>query len=437
MVCTADRGMLSADGQGMCRTRPLVVALSASILLACGSSEPSLSSVPEHPTFCSITATLTRGDGGIGYLTDLPSHAFTAAIDWAANTLTSGANGDAFRVPLVHEGDGWTAQASMSFDASQSSYPSTTYTRMTLRPTDTGCIGEASGTYSYLGGDVIYSQSFTATLAGTTDVSMPQVTVLSTDVDPLRFQGVPVNELLPAGTTAELVDDGGHVISMASLPDGEAAAFGVSWFQLQSIALAFGSSYTVRVLPALVDLAGNTAPSPTFTTLPDPGLFAQDGFEGAAKLAVVGNVQVVDAATLPVPTGTKALRFLPIASMSCADRFTVRMAVPAGASAVKFVALSFSPASSSYYDAYYTVTLGVPNGPKTSSYFGSLSKAPLTNPWKETLPGGTSYSYGDLAQYSVPLPAGTQGEVMFDLSRHCVEPPALITGLVVDDLRVE
>lgn len=406
-------------------------------IVGCGSSEPSPASVPDRPTSCSITAALALGDGGIGYLTTLPSHAFTAMIDWSANTLTSGANGDAFRVPLVHAGDAWTTQASMSFDASQSSYPSTTYTSMTLRPTDSGCIGEASGTYSYLGGDIIYSQPFTATLVGITDTSPPQVTVLSTGVDPLRFQGVPVNELLPAGTTAELVDDAGHVIPMASLPDGEAAAFGVSWFRPQAMALAFGSTYTVRFLPSLVDLVGNTAASPTFTTLSDPGLFLQDGFESAPKLAVVGDVRVVDAATLPVPTGNQALRFLPTASMSCADRFTVRMTVPAGASVVKFAVLTFDPASSSYYDAYYTVTLGAPNGPQTSAYFGSLSKAPLAKPWKAPLPGGTSYTYGDLAQYTVPLPSGTQGEVMFDLSRHCVEPPSQIAGLVVDDLRVE
>jgi hypothetical protein len=71
------------------------------------------------------------------------------------------------------------------------------------------------------------------------------------------------------------------------------------------------------------------------------------------------------------------------------------------------------------------------------SHWGSLAKAPLTKPWKEPLPGSASYSYGDLAQYSVPLPVGTQGEVMFDLSRHCVEPPSLIAGLVIDDLHVE
>lgn len=166
-------------------------------------------------------------------------------------------------------------------------------------------------------------------------------------------------------------------------------------------------------------------------------LFAQDGFESAAKLAVVGDVQVVDAATLPVPTGDRALRFLPTGSTTCEDRFTVRMAVPTGASAVKFTVLTFSPVASVYHDAYYTVTLGAPNGPKTSSYFSAVTKAPLSKPWTAPLPGSASYSFGDLSQLTVPLPAETQGEVMFDLSRRCVEPPTRITGLVIDDLRVE
>jgi hypothetical protein len=81
--------------------------------------------------------------------------------------------------------------------------------------------------------------------------------------------------------------------------------------------------------------------------------------------------------------------------------------------------------------------VGAPNGSSAVTYWGSLAKTPLTRPWKDPLPGSTSYTYGDLAQYTVPLPAGTQGEVMFDLSRHCVEPPSLIAGLVIDDLRVE
>jgi hypothetical protein len=421
-----------------------VATLSAvSTIVACGSSEPS---PPDYPSACSITATLALGDGGIGYLTTLPSHGFTTMIDWSANTVTTGANGEAFQVPLARKGDAWTTQAAMSFRAGPMPYPALTYDRfeyasMTLRPTDTGCTGEASGKYNYLGGDIVYSQPFTATLAGIADGSAPQVTVLSEGGDPLRFEGAWVNELLPEGTTAELRDDAGHVIPMVSLPDGEAAAFGVSSFEAPSMALAFGSTYTLHVLPAFVDLVGNTAAPPTFATLPDPGLFAQDGFESAPKLALAGDVQVVDASTLPVPTGSKALRFLPTSSMDCEDHFTVRMAVPAGASAVKLAFLPFGPASfpppPDYYTVTYTVTVGVPNGPKTWAFFGSLPQTPLTAPWKEPLPGSTSYAYGDFQQLTVPLPAGTQGEVMFDLWRHCMEPPALIAGLVIDDLRVE
>lgn len=420
--------------------RPLTVGIvgAASTLFACGSSEPSRPPVPDHPTVCNVTAALALADRGTGYLTTLPSHSFAALIDWSANTMTSGASGEAFRVPLAPQSDGWTTQAPVSFRPSGSSFPATTYTSMTLRPTDGGCTGEADGTYTYLGGDVIYVQPFTATFVGVADNSPPQVAVASTGEDPLRFGTVMVNELLPKGTTAELVDDAGLVIPMSSLPDGESAAHGVSGFQATCLALAFGRTYTVRVLPALVDLAGNTAPWPTFATLSDPGLFAQDGFESAPNLLVRGDVQVVDASTLPVPTGGRALRVLPTDALRCWDGFTVRMAVPTGSSVIKFTALDLGMAgTSTSLFVNYRLLLGVPNGSSTLSYWSSLTKTPMDKPWKEPLPGSSSYTYGDLAQYTVPLPAGTQGEVMFDLSRHCVEPPSRIAGLVIDDLRVE
>jgi hypothetical protein len=431
--------MLSAAGRGMWTRRLFTVALAsaASTLFACGSSEPSRTSVPDHPTACNVTATLALGDGGIGHLTALPSHSFTVLIDWSANQMTGGSEGDAFQVPLAPKGDGWSTQAPISLQPSRYSYPAVAYTSMTLRPTAGGCTGEATGNYSYLGGDVVYGQPFTATLVGVADSSPPQATVPATDVDPLRFGAVFVNELLPKGTTAELVDDTGFVIPMASLPRDESAAYGVSGFQMQNMALVFGRTYTVRVLPALVDLAGNTAPSPTFATLSAPGLFAQDGFESAPNLLSGGDVQVVDATTLPVPKGGKALRILPSSGWTCDDGFTVRMAVPMGASAIKFTALDFGAAGTSSLYVNYMLIVGVPNGSSAVTYWSSLAKTPLTKPWKDPLPGSTSYTYGDLAQYTVPLPAGTQGEVMFDLSRHCVEPPSLIAGLVIDDLRVE
>jgi len=53
----------------------------ATTIFACGSSEPSSSSAPDHPTSCRIAAKFTLGDSGLGYLTTLPNHGFTAMID--------------------------------------------------------------------------------------------------------------------------------------------------------------------------------------------------------------------------------------------------------------------------------------------------------------------------------------------------------------------
>lgn len=190
-----------------------------------------------------------------------------------------------------------------------------------------------------------------------------------------------------------------------------------------------------------MDLAGNLATNlPSFSTLADPGLFAQDGFEGPVNAYIAGSLAVADSATVPIPAGKKALAIPPYAySTPCAARFTARMAVAAGATTVKLSTLSYR-ALTGYpvtMPFSYIFTVAIPNGNLLSTYDSNLKTSPLPNPWTGDLPGSTSNAYGDLQEASLALPSGANGEILFDIVRICAQPGGPMPGLIIDNLRVE
>jgi len=121
-------------------------------------------------------------------------------------------------------------------------------------------------------------------------------------------------------------------------------------------------------------------------------------------------------------------------SSNCTIGFTVRLAVPAGATAIKFSRYTYWPSSSASSSNVCTFSLAVPNGEIT---WPEGSTSPLPFPSKVGLSGSVSDSYGDHVLVTYPLPAGTVNEVMFNVSRWCSEPPSSSAGIVIDDLRVE
>jgi hypothetical protein len=386
----------------------------------------------------SFVASLAPGGGSYG---DIPAtHSFSAVIDWQNGMLRTGANGGGVQVALVKSGSGWDMQTGFTFVLGHQEMPYLSYGKLQLRPAADGCTGEGPGSYTNLRGDIRYTREFTATLAGVVDREGPQLSFASSDQGhPLAFRGVLANELLPVGTTAELRDDRGGVLALRALP--EQSSVGVSGFSQGDKALAFGATYNLAVLPAAVDLVGNpTGSLPTLATLSDPGLFVQDGFEGAMNAYMTGAVGIVDSTTLPVPTGSKALDIKPWTGSgvsACPMRYTVRLAVKSGAKVVRFSYLTYKPQTATSTSFSYTMTVAVPHGEVIRYYAPSATSRPLSYPWTGNLPGSGDFIFGDLAQMDLPLPAGVGDEVLFDIMRPCTEPPIQTSGVVIDDLRVE
>jgi len=385
-------------------------------------------------TVCRVTAAITPLPGGYGSGTPPQSHTFSIVIDPAAKMVTTGANGSVQQVAIVQDSEGWSTQAPIGFTLGYGGYPSLDYSQFHIRPTADGCVGSGTGVYNYQYTDLIYRKDFTVTLTGVVDKVGPAFSPIIPENHPLSFIGVWADEVMPAGTTADLLH-GTDVLfrlkAMSSLGN-----VGVSGFSVEGKALAFGATYTLRFLPAAVDLAGNPATAaPSFTTLADPGLFAQDGFEGPLNAYLRGNVTVVDRSMVPIPTGSKALTIPPASgSSNCTIGFTVRLAVPAGATAIKFSRYTYWPSSSAASSNAFTLSLAVPNGEIT---WLEGSTSPLPFPSKVGLSGSVSDSYGDHELITYPLPAGTGSEVMLTVSRWCTDPPSSSSGVVIDDLRVE
>jgi hypothetical protein len=388
---------------------------------------------PEGTVVCSIIAAITALPGGHGSGSPPATHTFSVALDQMAKTVTTGANGNVQQVVVVAADDGWTTQAAIAFKLASGSYPELVYSKLRIRSTPAGCTGSGSGTYHYQSTDIIYRKDFTAELTGVVDKVGPELSVFSGGGGhPLAFTGVMANEVLPAGTTADLLYGTDGVVRMTSLPT--AGTTGISGFSLSGKALAFGTTYSMRILPAAVDVAGNQAAAlPSFTTLADPGLFAQDGFEGTLNAYFTGGAAIADRSMVPIPTGNKALIIPPSNSGSCSIRFTARLSVPANAKSIKFSRFTYGPDSTGG-SLSNTTLLALPNG---DTAWPEETTTPMPFPSKIGLADSVHDVYGDSVQVEIPLPPGTGSEIMFDISRSCHYPPSSSLGLVIDDLRVE
>jgi hypothetical protein len=383
-----------------------------------------------------------------GYPTE---HQFTVTLDLAAGTLRTGAAGRASKVALVGGSSGWQTQAAVELSmvsAAGTSFQSISYDQIFLQITTDGCSGTASGSVAVAITDEIYKGIFTAVLTGTIDRQSPQLISSPRDpvaIHPLDSVRLDSSELLPAASQVRLQTAQGSSVTLAALPaDG---ADGVSGFVLGAQALAFGKTYQTIVQPGFADLAGNQAAPdslPTFTTLVDPGLFAQDGFEGTVAAYLSGSVGPMDSSKAPVPTGLRAL-LIPglgwqrLVNDGCEGRFTARMAVSLGATTVKARFRTIRVLGLMASPFFGTLQLGVPNGTLVT-YVAMPSTDAVASSQPDPagpLPGSSTYSYGPLMEWSFPLPAGSKDEILFDLFPRCGEPFTPSDGLLLDDLRVE
>jgi hypothetical protein len=395
---------------------------------------------PLLPAQFAMTSTITTVDGGyVGGSPPPGSHVFSMLVDWGAGTITSGSNGTATQVGLRRTGDSdWEAIDPIAFNLGSATFPTISYANLKLTRGDDGCTASATGAYQQLSGDVVYNVGIRASMAGVRDRTAPVLTAFPAGpVHPLSFTGVMVDELLPGNTTATLVSS---TASVPLTPAPTDTSLGVSAFGLRSMALAFGNTYGLKIQPSAVDLAGNQAVTiPSVSTLSDPGVLTQDGFEGTINAYMVGFAPITSADTLPIPAGTKAIAAPGGFTGVCNARFTSRLSVKAGATSVKLSFITYQAksgwAAGWSYSHYFTVA--VPNGSAVSTMIGNLKTTPLSKPWTGDAPGSDVNSYGDLLEAQLPLPPDTDGEVMLDILAICAQPGPPPPGIIIDDVRVE
>ncbi len=370
----------------------------------------------------------------------LPSgDSFSLLIDWQAGTATTGANGSTAQMKLKRRDDGsWEGQGSLFLYRSLTDSISFSYGNLKIRPTGNTCTATADGIYSGRSDDVYFTKSFTATLQGVPDRAGPILQWLpGASVHPLRFSGVTVDELMPAGTTAVLRASPDVLVEIPPRRGGDNSV-GVSGFLLGRKALAFGKTYSLEIRPVAVDLAGNPADElPALITTLDPGLFAQDGFEGPVKVLMTGSQPIIaDSTSLPVPTGKKALA-IPPASGTCSAGATFRLAATSAAKAVKFSSLTYHLKNDDLAGGF-AFTTAVPHGELLQNNSGAAKSTVLPKPWTGDLPGSTTYTFGDLKEVTLPVPSGVSDEIIFDIQMiACGTGASPFHGLIIDDLRVE
>ncbi len=163
---------------------------------------------------------------------------------------------------------------------------------------------EASGTgsASYLTGVPDEGTPLTFTLSGVPDKTAPTISGGSNESNPLDLISLTLSELLKTG---ELSLQGDPVIPLGSIDADDLP----TRFESQQV-LPFG--HTWHLAGSGADYAGlplNT--NLTVSTVKDPGIFAQDGFEGPVAALLTGGAQVIDPSYGVAMTGSRALLIPP------------------------------------------------------------------------------------------------------------------------------
>lgn len=189
-------------------------------------------------------------------------------------------------------------------------------------------IGDCEYTYYLLSSGQRLSCTFT--LEGTPDVTPPEFTI---EGDPARLHVLERLRVLASEpldpATKILLWHGTSLIPVVSIPAGEPYV----WEFRSGEILPFGAELRIQFDPPPRDLAGLEAASvpTTVQTLPDPGMFAEDGFEGGVVGILEGAEIVTGVGSLPAIAGARSLLV-----ESPRDRALFRIPVTGGETIVRF-----------------------------------------------------------------------------------------------------
>jgi len=292
--------------------------------------------------------------------------------------------------------------------------------------------GSGRGSFVFLVGDSRYGESFTAKFSGERDDDAPQLYSKTFDrlhvLDGLTL--VASKPLQPAGTVHISFGDGA-VVPLERLPAG---ASYVTSFQTGAI-LPFDTEISLQFGPEVQDLAGiglEDSEEPLLTML-DPGMFAEDGFEG--ELAAVSyEVELVTSFDdLPAISGTRSLL---VAHWSSA--LTMRVPLEEGDTHLRFQARALYDDGEEPFDCLAgNLRVGFP----ALDQITTLSPA-WNRDIKEDTGGGDFRFATPVTTVELALPAGAGSELIFDISNPTTEDdpyggPCIPVGLLIDDLRAE
>lgn len=321
------------------------------------------------------------------------------------------------------------------------SFDETLYREMTLTPRDDDgddivdwLYGRVTGEQYVWDADFGFYQEFRGTFEATPDRTPPALVPRRPIVDAHVLDGIGfgVTEPLRQEVTARLRTSTGAVVEL--LTEGDPLWPEFHWPYLDPI--PFGVTYTLELDRPLEDMAGNVAPAdPVMVqTMANPGVLAEDGFEGPVNARLTGSADIVTSVgTTGAITGTRSLLVAP------SSRVTMRVPVSPGETTMRMsVRILHDPAGelslyldvrspllqsaapdfwTQAYDADWTGTLeetGDARWPQVSGIFEVQASLP---------PDTTDFVYLDITVF------GGEQCAHFGLPR--------LGALLIDDVRVE
>jgi hypothetical protein len=165
-------------------------------------------------------------------------------------------------------------------------------------------VGTGDGAIEQSCGDCSYSNPVTLKVSGKPDRTAPELNLPDTPWNPLDEWRVSVSEALKSGV---LELSGNPPVSL-SAENSNALPI---WFSTPTV-LPFSGTWNVTGIgrdfaDRLLDLHAASV-----TTLADPGVFAEDGFDTTPNVSLTGAAAMVDASSgLPIPSGRHALLLPP------------------------------------------------------------------------------------------------------------------------------
>jgi hypothetical protein len=285
--------------------------------------------------------------------------------------------------------------------------------------------GSGRGVLRYNLGDIPQEDSFTVQITGTPDVTPPALEVVGDDANLHVLDGLRItsSEPLVPGSTARAWHGDTAIELSPSTIDGYVGSFGTKEV------LPFGAELRIEIDPVPEDLTGLPAESvpTTVKTMPDPGLFAADGFE-ADPVAMLGSAQVVTSVgSLPAITGARSLLIEPVA------RLTMRIPVPVGATHLRLRARSLAEPDSGGCEGSGIRVGAAGVGILDERFVTSGDDGP-----DEDIADSRWVSASPVYDMELALPSGVSGELVFDVfGLPLVQPPCGQDALLIDDLRVE